>query len=99
MMRVSSFLFGACLLALPALILPAGANDYVETPNLEARVSAGELPPVAERVPGEPRVIDLEAMGREPGVHGGRIRMLMGDQKDIRLMTLFGYARFVGYDL
>jgi peptide/nickel transport system substrate-binding protein len=102
MMRLSSFLLGACLLALPALvtgqILPAGANDYVETPNLEARVAAGELPPVAERVPAEPRVIDVEAMGREPGMHGGRIRMLMGDQNDIRLMTLFGYARFVGYD-
>jgi peptide/nickel transport system substrate-binding protein len=103
MMRASSFLLGACLLALPTLILPghvlpAGANSYIETPILEAQVSAGELPPVAERLPGEPRVIDLEAMGREPGVHGGRIRMLMGDQNDIRLMTLFGYARFVGYD-
>jgi peptide/nickel transport system substrate-binding protein len=92
MIRAALVLLSICLWSVP------GLANYIETPSLEAKVAAGELPPVAERVPGEPRVIDLAAMGREPGRHGGRIRMLMGDQNDIRLMTLFNYARFVGYD-
>ena len=61
-------------------------------------VEAGKLPPVAERLPRTPRVINVAAMGGEPGRHGGTIRMLIGGQKDIRLMTINGYARLVGYD-
>ncbi len=37
-------------------------------------------------------------MGRVPGRHGGDIRTLIGGQRDIRLMTLYGYSRLVGYD-
>ena len=37
-------------------------------------------------------------MGREPGQYGGTVRMLIGGQRDIRLMTIYGYARLVGYD-
>lgn len=88
------------LAALLAATFPALAvGSYVETPMLEAQVREGKLPPVNERLPESPRVIDLEAMGREPGRHGGSIRMLMGGHNDIRMMTLYGYARFVGYDL
>ncbi len=91
-----------CYLAIAAvfalLVPPAAGVPYVETPSLKAEVDAGKLPPVAERLPKNPRVIDLEAMGRESGRQGGRIRMLMGGQGDIRLMTLYGYSRFVGYD-
>jgi peptide/nickel transport system substrate-binding protein len=100
MTRIGLVLLTACLWVLPDLITPAALNAaYVETPSLEADVASGKLPPVEERLPSNPRVIDLAAMGREPGRHGGSIRMLMGDQNDIRLMTLFSYARFVGYDL
>ncbi len=56
------------------------------------------LPDPADRLPVNPRRIDLKAMGREPGTYGGTVRMLIGSQKDIRLMTLNGYARLVGYD-
>ena len=46
-----------------------------------------------------PAVVDARpAMERGPGRHGGTIRMLMGDQRDIRMMTVYGYARLVGYD-
>jgi len=76
----------------------AAAAEYVETPSLAAAVAEGKLPPVAARLPDEPRLIDLDAMGRETGKHGGSIRMLMGSPKDIRMMTLYGYARFVGYN-
>lgn len=70
---------------------------WIETPMLEAQVKAGTLPPVSARVPQAPRVIDLEALGRKPGVHGGTWRMLIAGQRDIRLMTMFGYARLVHF--
>lgn len=90
----------ACLAVLMFLFVPALvlAGTYVETPALEADVQAGKLPPVGQRLPVMPRVVDLAAMGKEPGKSGGTIRMLMGGQNDIRMMTLYGYARFVAYD-
>ena len=36
--------------------------------------------------------------GAQPGRYGGDVRTLIGSQKDIRLMTIYGYARLVGYD-
>jgi peptide/nickel transport system substrate-binding protein len=95
MMRIGLFFLAAWLWTVPAMAV----GTYLETPGLEAAVEAGELPPVEQRLPRNPRVIDLDELGREPGRHGGSIRMLLGGQNDIRLMTLFNYARFVGYDL
>ena len=79
---------------------PAGSTvlAFVEPPVLAERARAGELPPVAERLPRRPHVTRLEAIGREPGRHGGRLRMLMSRAKDVRLMVVYGYARLVGYD-
>ncbi len=76
----------------------AQAIQLIETPSLLADVQAGKLPPVAERVPSDPRVIDLKKIGREPGRHGGQIRTLMGDQRDLRMIVVNNYARLVGYD-
>ncbi len=76
----------------------AQAVDYIETPSLAADVAAGKLPPVAQRLPETPRVLDLQAMGREVGKPGGVIHMLMGSPKDIRMMTVYGYARFVVFN-
>jgi peptide/nickel transport system substrate-binding protein len=76
----------------------AAAGDYKETPLLESLVAAGKMPPVAARVPQVPRVIDLPARGRKVGRHGGRIRMLMGRDKDIRMAVYYGYARLVAYN-
>jgi peptide/nickel transport system substrate-binding protein len=45
-----------------------------------------------------PRIVKVASMGRQPGKHGGTVRTLIGSQKDIRLMTIYGYARLVGYD-
>lgn len=60
-----------------ALLLPLGvisAQDatYSESPMLAARVEAGELPPVAERLPSNPRVIDMP--WAEVGTYGGDLR-------------------------
>ncbi len=90
-------LFAALWLALP--VAAGGAPErLIETPFLAERVASGELPPVAGRVPGEPLVVDLAGRNREPGLHGGTLRMFVTRSKDIRYMAAYGYARLVGYD-
>lgn len=99
-MRIArrSFLLGtgAALLA-PRLGL-AGVETLIDSPALADQVAAGKLPALAERLPTSPRLIEVAAMGRSPGRHGGTMRMLMGDQRDIRMMTIYGYTRLVVYD-
>lgn len=83
-----------------ALLLasPAAALTPVETPSLAPQVADGALPPVAERLPDEPLVVDMAAQGRAQGRHGGEIRTLIGAARDVRLAVVYGYARLVGYD-
>jgi peptide/nickel transport system substrate-binding protein len=76
---------------------PAAALSLVETPTLSDTHPDG-LPPIAERLPEEPRIVDLEAEGRRLGKQGGAIRTLIGRMKDCRLINVWGYARLVGYD-
>ena len=83
---------------LMAALLPVSAQSYKETPSFTDAVASGSLPPVAKRLPDEPLNVDFEALGAKPGKSGGTIRMLLGKQKDIRMMTVYGYARLVGYD-
>jgi peptide/nickel transport system substrate-binding protein len=71
---------------------------HAEAPLFEADVASGTLPPMALRVPENPRVIDLPGMGRQTGRPGGTIRMLIGGQRDIRLIPINSYSRLVGYD-
>ena len=77
---------------------PAIAFSPVETPMLEEQVAAGTLPPVTDRAPSEPLIVDLSAKGRETGRHGGTMRSLIAKAKNIRYMVVWGYARLVGYD-
>jgi peptide/nickel transport system substrate-binding protein len=92
----------AALAAAAFAALAANAHEaapaMVETPYLEAKVAAGELPPVGERIPEHPLVVDFAAAGKEPGRHGGTLRMLGGSAKDTRLLVIYGYARLVGYN-
>ncbi|KXF77962.1 peptide ABC transporter substrate-binding protein [Paramesorhizobium deserti] len=74
-----------------------GAEDR-EPAFLEQSLRSGMLPKLANRLPKMPRIVNLTAMGREPGRYGGTVRTLIGSQKDIRLMTINGYARLIGYD-
>jgi peptide/nickel transport system substrate-binding protein len=88
---------GVVLLAL-LLLLPGGAQAYIEPPALEADVAAGKLPPIDERLPQAPLVAPLTAEGLEPGDYGGDLHILMSGAKDVRMMVVYGYARLVGYD-
>ncbi|MEO1102851.1 MAG: ABC transporter substrate-binding protein, partial [Pseudomonadota bacterium] len=74
----------------------AATPALVETPTLER--THKDLPPIAERIPAEPLVVDLEAKGRTVGKHGGDINTIIGRAKDVRLINVWGYARLVGYN-
>ena len=71
--------------------------ETLEAAFLDARVASGELPPLADRLPLNPRVINLQSMGRVAGKHGGRLRILIGRQKDIRYVPINSYSRLIGY--
>ncbi|MFL5230549.1 MAG: ABC transporter substrate-binding protein [Microvirga sp.] len=90
----------ARLAAAAALLLaglPALAQSYVETPLFAERVGKGELPPIAQRLPKEPMVVDLAAKGRSIGRPGGEVTSLVARGRDIRYMSVQSYARLVGY--
>ncbi|SON57388.1 putative ABC transporter-binding protein precursor [Hartmannibacter diazotrophicus] len=86
------------LLASSLAPLQVRAEETLEPGYLGSKLAAGELPPLDDRLPNVPRLVNLGAMGRKPGRHGGTVRMTIGGQKDIRLMTINGYTRLVGYD-
>jgi len=71
---------------------------YRESPALADRVEAGELLPVAERLPEVPFVVPLDRPWQSIGQYGGQLRLLMGKSRDLRQMTVYGYARLVGYN-
>ena len=98
MMRRRAFLGSMVALSLPATVRGQAPADGREPPFLRGRLQAAALPGIADRLPKKPRVIDLAAMGRRPGAYGGEVRVLVGSQRDTRLMTINGYSRLVGYD-
>lgn len=71
-------------------------KQFIETPILLEQVQKGELPPVALRLPEAMQVVSFLS-GFKAGEHGGEMRLLMGKQKDIRQVVVYGYARLVGY--
>ncbi len=77
---------------------PPAAAQTIDSPYLAEAVASGALPPLAERLPARPFVMDLAAEGKTEGEFGGSLRLLMAKQKDIRMLMVYGYARLVGYD-
>jgi peptide/nickel transport system substrate-binding protein len=73
------------------------AQSYIDSPALAADVSAGKLPPVAQRLPQKPLVYAPNGEF-EPGQHGGELRLIMGRSQDVRMMVVYGYARLIGYN-
>jgi peptide/nickel transport system substrate-binding protein len=96
--RGASLLLPAGLLALAwgvAGRAAAGPPAAVEeVPALQARVAAGQLPPVARRLPDPPLVFQTEP----EAAYGGEIRTLIGTPKDTKLLSVYGYARLVRFD-
>ena len=73
------------------------APPLQETIFWAAEVNKGNLPPIAERLPDVPLIVELEAKGRSYGTQGGTLRTFGTRSKDVRLMSAYGYARLVGY--
>jgi peptide/nickel transport system substrate-binding protein len=85
------------LLLILAAVLPrpgVAADAPPEVPSLAARVAAGELPPLARRLPARPLVVQTEA----EAAYGGELRTLIGTPKDWKLAFVYGYARLVRFD-
>jgi peptide/nickel transport system substrate-binding protein len=97
---VSSLLLTVLLAVLLAVgaAFPAVGQSPVDAPYFADAVADGSLPPIAERIPAEPRISDPTARGQQAGRHGGTLTMLMGHSKDTRQMYVYGYARLVKYD-
>ena len=81
-----------------SFLLWANTALGAEVPSLVADVEAGKLPPMAERLPKTPRVINLTDSGRSLGRYGGDLNIIMGKTRDIRQMVVYGYSRLVGHD-
>ena len=77
---------------------PSALAGFQESPTLAARVAAGELPLVNERLPEVPFVDTMDKAWQSVGKYGGTLRLLMGGSRDLRQMTVYGYARLVGYN-
>ncbi|MEM9966756.1 MAG: ABC transporter substrate-binding protein [Pseudomonadota bacterium] len=90
MLRLIVFLV---VLATPAL----AQTTFQENSFWASEVSKGNMPPVSERLPLEPLVVNLEARGRSFGNQGGTLRTMVTRSKDVRQMVVYGYARLVGY--
>ena len=93
----AAVLLFAVLAALPGTIR-ADEATRLETPFFAREVADGRLPPLTERLPQSPRVIDPREAGGTLGRHGGAMRWLMGKPKDLRMVAYYGYARLIGYD-
>ncbi len=79
---------GAAILTGPAsLVLGQSASQYSEAPELAARVAAGTLPPVEQRLPPAPVVIEpLDSTG----VYGGHIRTSIIQNRGFQARSAWG---------
>ena len=68
----------------------ARAAAFDEAPMLKARTAAGQLPPVAARLPAKPKIVPVNAA---IGQYGGTWRMSMAGATDI-----FSLVRMIGYE-
>ena len=75
--------FAPIIAAVLLLGVPAVFADYQESPLLAARVAAGDLPPVEERLPSNPFVRRVE---EEIGEYSGTMRLVSQHQ--------WGYGTF-----
>lgn len=64
----------------PPADTPATTEGFGEAPMLAERVTAGELPPVEDRLPPEPRVIEPY---EEVGQYGGTVRVSIGNANQL----------------
>ena len=86
-------LIGSALLGIATTV----SANLIEPPMLLERVAAGDLPPIEQRLPDKPTRKQFRT-GQVEGQHGGTLRILMGGNRDVRMMTVYGYARLLRYN-
>ena len=89
--RPSRLAVVACMAAVPGW---CGAASFGEAPMLRALVEAGQLPPVEQRLPAEPAVVDT---GGAIGRYGGQMEVLsssVADLTEARWMLIEPLLRF-----
>ncbi len=98
---IASILWSLPTLA-ETLYLHKGSSELtanlIEPPSLISQVKAGTLPAIAERIPTLPHIVDPAKLNRQPGLHGGSLRMSMTRAKDTRQMVVYGYARLAVFN-
>jgi peptide/nickel transport system substrate-binding protein len=92
-----TFLGGLIGTTIAPSLLKAADRD-IEPEFLRPWLRAGSMPAMVDRLPTHPRIINMKDAGLEPGVYGGSVRTIIGSQKDIRYMTVYGYSRLIGYN-
>lgn len=97
-MKRSAVFFTAAIVSASVASQVSAQPVLTETPSLVSAVSAGTLPPVSARVPLQMNIADLQNRGKSLGRHGGKLHLLMGKQKDTKMMMVYGYARLISYD-
>ena len=78
-MKKLSWLLVLALLISMLSVYASAEGDYTQAPMLDARVEAGELAPVEERLPEVPKLVDEvspEYLDYECGVYGGTLRLV-----------------------
>jgi peptide/nickel transport system substrate-binding protein len=94
-LAIIAFVTGIAVL-LGTSMAQAASGFFKESPLLAAKVEAGELPPVAERLPRNPVLVDpVERLGR----YGGTWRMGMRGNSDRALIyRTIGYEHLLRWD-
>jgi len=82
-MKRLSMLLVLALIVTMFTFTASGESTYKQSPMLDARVESGELPPVEERLPVEPKVINdfsPDVLEYEIGNYGGKLRTVTAAQ-------------------
>lgn len=93
-LRLATILLTSALAGLPA---QAQVPDLQETPMLTAEVSAGKLPPIAQRLPEKPLIVSFKEP-QQAGRHGGDLRSLISRARETRLLNVIAYTRLIVYN-
>jgi len=96
LLPASAATFAVLLAAAPVTLAQESVvcESYNEAPILAERVAAGELPPVAERLPSNPRVVEPV---EQAGLYGGAMRDLY-DGNRLAEFREYGYENLVRWN-
>ena len=98
MSRPANFFFLSGIIFCALLNAGALSAESPEPDYFSEQLASGKLPPMAQRLPENPLLMDETMNNLMPGKYGGKMNLLMGKDKDIRRMVVYGYSRIVGYN-